>query len=162
MIEQMSLGAILSPLNGLAVGALGMYIAFYVRGALARREQIAKSLADFYASAATAYYARKDYERAPESKSDRMTFYKLYDQHYREFLSSSTLLASLVPPKLREEVLKVEDLWDEIGQGGFEAVSGKKWFDILDNLRYEILDSIAYSWLIDPFWKKRWRGRSVV
>src|SRR5260370_25408324 len=102
----MNTGAILGPLGGLAIGALGTYVTFYFRGALARREQIAKSLADFYASAATAYYARKDYEKMPESNSDRMTFYKLYDEHYREFLSSSTLLASLVPPKLREEVLR--------------------------------------------------------
>ena len=142
---------ILAALVGLVIGALGTYVTFYLRGALARREQIAKSLADFYASAATAYYARKDYEGTKES--DRMTFYKLYDEHYREFLSSSTLLASLVPPKLREKVLKVEDVWDEIGAEGFEAVSGKKWFDMLDTVRYKILDSIAYSWLTDPFWK---------
>jgi len=44
--------------------------------ALARREQIAKSLAASYASAATAYYARKDYEKTLESSTDRMTFYK--------------------------------------------------------------------------------------
>ena len=144
---------IFTALVGLVIGVLGTYVTFYLRGALVRREQIAKSLADFYASAATVYYARKDYERTAESKSDRMTFYKLYDQHYREFLSSSTLLASLVPPKLREKVLKVEDVWDEIGQEGFEAVSGKKWFDMLDSVRYKILDSIAYSWLTDPFWK---------
>ena len=144
---------IFTALVGFVIGVFGTYLTFYVRGALARREQIAKSLADFYASAATAYYARKDYERTEESNSDRMTFYKLYDQHYREFLSSSTLLASLVPPKLREKVLKVEDVWDEIGAEGFEAVSGKKWFDILDSVRYKILDSIAYSWLTDPFWK---------
>ncbi len=145
---------ILAALVGLVIGALGTYVTFYLRGALARREQIAKSLADFYASAATAYYARKDYERTEVASSDRMTFYKLYDQHYREFLASSTLLASLVPPKLREKVLKVEDVWDEIGNEGFEAVSGKKWFDILDSVRYKILDSFAYSWLTDPFWKK--------
>ena len=144
---------IFTALVGFVIGVFGTYLTFYVRGALARREQIAKSLADFYASAATAYYARKDYERTEESNSDRMTFYKLYDQHYREFLSSSTLLASLVPPKLREKVLKVEDVWDEIGNEGFEAVSGKKWFDMLDSVRYKILDSIAYSWLTDPFWK---------
>lgn len=152
----MNTGAILGPLGGLVIGALGTYVAFYFHGVLARREQIAKSLADFYASAATAYYARKDYERTPEPTSDRMTFYKLYDQHYREFLSSSTMLASLVPPRLREEVLRVEDVWDEIGQEGFESISGKKWFDILDTVRYKILDSIPYSWLIDPFWK--WGG----
>lgn len=140
---------------GFLIGALGAYATFYLHGALARREQIAKSLADFYASAATAYYARKDYERTGDSSSDRMTFYKLYDEHYREFLSSSTLLASLLPPKLRENVLNVEDLWDEIGSEGFQAVSGKKWFDTLDDLRYEILNSLKYSWLTDPFWKFR-------
>ena len=142
-----------SGLVGFLIGAFGTYATFYLRGALARREQVAKSLADFYASAATAYYARKDYDRTGESSSDRMTFYKLYDEHYREFLSSSTLLASLVPPKFRENVLNVEDLWDEIGSEGFQAVSGKKWFDTLDGLRYDILNSLKYSWLTDPFWK---------
>ena len=142
-----------SGLVGFLVGVFGTYATFYLRGALARREQIARSLANFYASAAAAYYARKDYEKTRESSSDRMMFYKLYDQHYREFLSSSTLLASLVPPKLRENVLSVEDLWDEIGSERFQAVSGKKWFDTLDGLRYEILNSLKYSSLTDPFWK---------
>jgi hypothetical protein len=81
-----------------------------------------------------------------------MTFYKLFDEHYREFLSSSTLLASLVPPKLRETVLEVEGVWDQIGDEGYQSVSGKKWFDLLDEVRYTVLDSIAYSWLSDPFW----------
>ncbi len=149
----MELGPTLASLGGLVVGVFGTYATFYVRGALARREQIAKSLADFYASAATVYYASTDYEKTPQSNPDRITFYKLFDQHYREFLVASTLLASLVPPKLREEVLKVEDVWDEIGQEGFEAVSGKKWFDLLDGVRYRILNSIAYNRLTDPFWK---------
>lgn len=152
-ILDMNSGAIISSIGGLMVGALGTYIGFYVRGALARREQVAKSLANFYASAATVYYAAKDYQRTPETNPDRMTFYKLFDQHYREFLSSSTLLASLVPPVLREEVLEVEDVWDKIGDEGFGAVSGKKWFDLLDAVRYRILDSIAYNRLIDPFWR---------
>jgi len=58
---------IFTALVGFVIGVLGTYVTFYLRGALARREQIAKSLADFYASAATAYYARKDYERTEES-----------------------------------------------------------------------------------------------
>ncbi len=139
----MDSGTTLGSLGGLVVGVLGTYAAFYFRGALIRREQIAKSLAEFYASAATVYYAAKDYQKTPQSNSDRITFYKLFDQHYREFLSSSTLLASLVPPLLREEVLRVEDVWNEIGDEGFESVSGKKWFDLLDSVRYKILNSIA-------------------
>lgn len=144
-------GAAFSLLGGLVAGAFGTYVGFYVRSALARLEQIAKSLADFYASAAAVYYAAKDYQKTPDSNSDRMAFYKLFDQHYREFLFSSTLIASLVPPILREEILEVEDVWNEIAAGGFEAVSGKKWFDLLDTVRYRILDSIAYNRLIDPF-----------
>jgi hypothetical protein len=140
-------------LISLLAGALVTYITFYIRGALARREQVAKSLASFYSSAATVYYAAKDYQGTPESHPDRMNFYKLFDQHYQEFLSSSTLLASLVPPILREKVLQVEDVWDEIGDEGFAAVSGKRWFDLLDSVRYRILDSIAYNRFIDPFWK---------
>ena len=151
----MSLTAIASSLGGLVLGVLGTYLTFYIRGALARREQIAKSLADFYASAATVYYAAKDYQKSDHSRSNKLTFYELFDKHYKEFLASSTLLASLVPPTLREEVLKVEDVWDEIGEEGFQAVSGKRWFDLLDNVRYEILDSIAYNRLIDPFWTFR-------
>jgi hypothetical protein len=45
----------ISPLEGLLVGAAGTYAMPYIGGANARREQIAKSLADFYASAATVY-----------------------------------------------------------------------------------------------------------
>jgi hypothetical protein len=84
--------ALLTSLGGLIIGVLGTYVTFYVRGALVRREQIAKSLAEFYASAATVYYAAKDYEKTPPTNSDRIIFYKLFDLHYREFLSASTLL----------------------------------------------------------------------
>jgi hypothetical protein len=148
-----------NPLVAVALGALGTYLAFYTRGALARREQIAKSLAEFYASAATVYYASRDYRRSPESSEAQNMYYKVFDQHYREFLSSSTMLASLVPPVLREEILKVEDVWDKIGEEGFEAVSAKKWFDLLDRVRYKILDSIAYHWFSDPFWRLRLRRK---
>lgn len=146
-----------NPLVGVILGALGAYLAFYTRGALARREQVAKSLAEFYASAATVYYAARDYQRVAESTEAHSMYYKAFDQHYREFLLSSTMLASLVPPALREEILKVEDVWDKIGDEGFEGVSAKKWFDLLDRVRYEILDSIAYHWFSDPFWRLRLR-----
>jgi hypothetical protein len=109
--------------------------------------------AEHHACGSFDVYAAKDCERTPKSSSDRLASYKLFDQQYREFLSSSTLLASLVPPNLREEVLRVEEVWDEIGQGGFETVSGKKRFDLLDSVRYQIIDSIVYSRLTDPFWK---------
>ena len=147
----MTSGILLSSLVSLAVGALGGYAAFYFRGAGARREQIAKSLADFYSSAATVYYAARDQQR--ESGQDQLTYYKLFDQHYKEFLSASTLLASLVPPMLREEVLKLEYTWDEINDSGFAAVPSKAWFDSLDSIRYKILDSIAYIRITDPFWR---------
>ena len=135
-----------------AAGAVGTYLAFYFRGALARREQIAKSLAAFYSSAANVYYAYKEYLKDSPADNNNM-LYKLFDEHYGEFLSASTMLASLVPPALREEVLKVEDVWDEINEHGFEAVSGKMWFDLLDSVRYKILDSIAYHRVSDPFWR---------
>jgi hypothetical protein len=149
--------ALLSTVGGLTAGSVGTYAAFYLRGALARREQIAKSLAEFYSSAATVYYAAKERENvmaADESGQYGLTLYKLFDQRYKEFLSSSTLLASLVPPALRDEVLNVEDLWDKINDKGFEAVPGKMWFDNLDKLRCTILDSISYSSITDPFWKR--------
>jgi hypothetical protein len=144
---------IITSVGGLLLGALGTYVTFYIRGALARREQIAKSLADFYASAATVYYGAKEHEETAESDPNSIALYQLFDQHYREFLAASTMLASLVPPALREEVLKVEDVWDKIGDEGFSAVSGKQWFDLLDSVRYKILDSIAYSRISDPFWR---------
>lgn len=146
--------SILAAIVSLAVGAIGTYVTFYFRGALARRAEIAKSLADFYSAAATVYYVERD-RRKDESRSDgnEMTFYQLYDQRYKEFLGSSTLLASLVPPELREEVLKIEDLWDEINDKGLAVVTGKVWLDALDSIRYKILDSIAYSRLTDPFWR---------
>jgi hypothetical protein len=146
-------GSVASFLASLAGGILGSYAAFYFRGALPRREQVARSLADFYSSAAAVYYARREYRIAPESDKDHLSFYKLYDQHYKEFLSASTYLASLVPPTLREEVLGIEDAWEEINDGGFAAVPEKFWFDALDAIRYKILDSVRYSRLTDPYVK---------
>jgi len=74
-----------------------------------------------------------------------MTFYKLYDQHYREFLSSSTLLASLVPPKLREKVLKVEDVWDEIGAEDLKQYQARNGsiFSIPSAIKFLIPSHIA-------------------
>jgi hypothetical protein len=150
---EMTTTSLSSSLIGVIAGSLGTYVTFYIRGALARREQIARSLAEFYSSAATNYYAARDYQGASKAGEDGLTLYKLFDQHYKEFLSASTMLASLVPPELREEVLSIEDLWDEINEGGFAAVPGKVWFDALDGLRYKILDSIRYNRLTDPYWK---------
>lgn len=152
----MNTGHILSSLAGLAVGALGTYAAFYLRGALVRREQIAKSLANFYSSAAAAYYAVNDLNNAKEARKSEehyLAFYKLFDQHYKEFLSSSTVLASLVPPALREKVLDIEDLWDQVNKDGFTSATETAWFDALDKMRYKILDSISYNRFTDPFWK---------
>jgi hypothetical protein len=152
----MTIDHILTSLGGLVVGIAATYVTFYLRSALTRREQIAKSLADFYASAATAYYAASDLEpgrRTHKSEEGYLTFYKLFDQHYKEFLSASTVLASLVPPALKEEVLDIEDKWDEINKNGFTAGAEKLWFDTLDNIRDKILASIAYNRFTDPFWK---------
>jgi hypothetical protein len=152
----MTAGSMLTSLLSLAVGAMGTYVAFYLRGALVRREQIAKSLADFYSSAAAAYYAASDLEpgrRTHKSEENYLTFYKLFDQHYKEFLSASTVLASLIPPELREEVLGVEDMWDKLNEQGFTEVAAKAWFDTLDRVRYKTLDSIGYNRFTDPFWK---------
>ena len=46
--------------------------------------------------------------RTHKSEDGYLTFYKLFDQHYREFLSASSVLASLVPPGLREVH---DDIW---------------------------------------------------
>jgi hypothetical protein len=149
--------AFFTSLIGLMVGVLGTYATFYVRGALARREQVAKSLADFYASAAVAYYAARDLEitkSANKSEERYLAFYKLFDEHYREFLSSSTVLASLVPPRLTEDILRIEDVWDDVNQEGFTPKAEKAWFDLLDATRYKVLDSISYNRVIDPFWKR--------
>jgi hypothetical protein len=131
-------GAVASFVASLAGGVLGSYAAFYFRGALPRREQVARSVADFYSSAATVYYARREYRITPESDKDHLAFYRLYDQHYKEFLSASTFLASLVPPTLRQEVLRIEDTWEEINDSGFAAVPSRSWFDSLDSIRDKI------------------------
>jgi hypothetical protein len=69
---------------------------------------------------------------------------------------ASTYLASLIPPQLREDVLKMEDIWDELHEKGISVMGSKEaWMDPLDALRYKILDSIAYNRLTDPFWKFR-------
>jgi hypothetical protein len=148
-------GAILTWIGGLAVGAVGTYATFYFRDRLTWREQIAKSLADYYASAAAVYYAEREYSRRiGDSPERQVTYYALYDQHYKEFLSASTFLASLVRPDLKDRVLSIEDLWDKKNEDPFEAVSGKTWFDELDAIRDEILRQIPYSSLTNPFWKR--------
>jgi hypothetical protein len=151
----MTLGSLLGSFGGAAVGALATYVTFYLRGALARREQVARSLADFYASAAAAYYASRDYERMPSDHANHFAMYNLFDQHYKQFLSASTYLASLIHPKLREDVLKMEDIWDEMHEKGISLTRSKAWLDSLDALRDKILNSVAYNRLTDPFWKFR-------
>jgi hypothetical protein len=152
---------LLSSIVSLVIGAIAGYATFYLRGALARREQIAKSLADFYSSAATVYYAAKDRDKCSPRSQEYFALDERFDKHYKEFLSSSTFLASLVPPQLEDKVLEIEDTWDKINDDGFRAVPEKKWFDELDKLREELLDAIAYSRLFDPFWKfQNWRRKS--
>ncbi len=151
--------SILAPLTGVISAGIGAYLGFYMRGALTLREQIAKSLSEFYSSAATAYYASRDYqgmlERQKVSHLNNETsairsspIYERFDRHYKEFLSASTHLASLVPPKLQQEVLRIEDIWEQINEGGFPSGSSKLWFDTLDETRSKILGSIRHNHLI--------------
>jgi hypothetical protein len=62
--------SLLPVLTSLAVVVTGTYFGFYIHGALTLREQIAKSLSESYSSAATAYYAKRDYQ---EAQRDRKT-----------------------------------------------------------------------------------------
>ncbi|MGB7285058.1 MAG: hypothetical protein WBE13_22550 [Candidatus Acidiferrum sp.] len=149
----MSTPSLLTSLTGVIFAALGAYFGFYIRGALPLREQIAKSLSEFYSSAATVYYAARDYQKAPDLDDKNSAIYDRFDRHYKEFLSASTHLASLVPPKLKEEVLRIEDIWDEINEGGFAPASSKTWFDTLDGIRDKILGSIRHNRFIYPFLK---------
>jgi hypothetical protein len=147
--------SILTSLTGVIVAALGAFFGFYFRGALTVREQIAKSLSEFYSSAATVYYAARDYQKAsdsPELDDKNSAIYERFDRHYKEFLSASTHLASLVPPELKEEVLRIEDTWEEINEGGFASGSSKAWFGTLDAIRDKILGSIRHNRIIYPFW----------
>ena len=144
---------ILTSLVGVAVGTLGTYFSFYIRGGMTLREQIAKSLSEFYSSAATVYYATQDYRKAPHSDDKNSPIYERFDRHYKEFLFASTHLASLVPPKLKEEVLRIEDIWEEINDGNFPSSSSKTWFDTLDGIRDKVLNSISHNRILNPFWK---------
>jgi len=83
--------------------------------------------------------------RTHKSDEGYLTFYKLFDQHYKEFLSASTVLASLTPPGLREEVLGIEDLWEEINKKGFLQMLQKKLVVSILWTEYttRILDSIS-------------------
>jgi len=147
---------ILTSLTSVAVGALGTYFGFYIRGASTLREQIAKSLSEFYSSAATVYYAAQDYQRASELSElndKNSAIYERFDRRYKEFLSSSTHLASLVHPNLKEEVLPIEDIWEEMSEKGFVSGSSKRWFDTLDAIRNKILGSIRHNRIIDPYWR---------
>ena len=144
----------LSFLTSLTVVVVGTYFGFYIHGALTLREQIARSLSEFYSSSATAYYAGRDYHKALDPLDDKNSaVYERFDRRYKEFLSASTHLASMVPPKLKEEVLRIEDVWDEINKGGFASSSEKAWLGTLDEIRDIILDKISYNRIIYPFWK---------
>ncbi len=145
--------SVLTSLTGFIGAALGAYFGFYIRGAVTLREQIAKSLSEFYSSAATVYYASRDYQKAPALDDKSSPIYERFDRRYKDFLFASTHLASLVPPKLKEEVLRIEDIWEEINEGGFASGSSKGWFDTLDGIRDKILSSISYNRVINPFWK---------
>lgn len=134
---------ILSSLTTFIGAALGTYFGFYIRGAVTLRQQIAKSLSEFYSSAATVYYAGQDYQKAPEVNDKNSSIDERFDRHYKEFLSASTHLASLVHPRLKEEVLRIEDIWEEVNKGGFASGSSKGWFDTLDGIRDKILSSIS-------------------
>jgi hypothetical protein len=144
--------SILSSLTGLVGAGIGAYLGFYFRGAVPLREQIANSLSEFYSSAATVFYAARDYQNAPATDKNS-PIYERFDRHYKEFLSASTHLASLVPPKLKEEVLRIEDIWEDINRGGFALDSSKGWFDTLDVIRDKILSSISYNRILYPNWK---------
>jgi hypothetical protein len=144
----------LSVVTSLTVVLVGTYFGFYIHGALTLREQVAKSLSEFYSSAATVYYAARDYQKASDLADKNSATYERFDRRYKEFLSASTHLASMVPPKLKEEVLRIEDIWEEINEGGFASDSSKVWFDTLDGIRDEILGSISYNRIIYPFWKR--------
>ena len=56
----------LSVVTSLTVVLVGTYFGFYIHGALTLREQVAKSLSEFYSSAATVYYAARDYQKASD------------------------------------------------------------------------------------------------
>jgi hypothetical protein len=152
--------SLLSVLTSLIVVVIGTYFGFYIHGALTLREQIAKSLSEFYSSAATAYYANRDYHEAqrdqkvPGLVEKNSAIYERFDRRYKEFLSASTHLASMVPPDLKAEVLRIEDVWDENNKGSLVFDSSKAWFDTLDAIRDRILDRISYNRVIYPFWKR--------
>ena len=137
--------SVLIPAASLFVGIFGGFVAFYYKATIDTRERIARSLSDFYSSAAAVYYARQEYASTSDEDEDCLVFYKLYDQHYKEFLSASTFLASIVPPDLVEEILKVEDEWESINELGFTSASSKKWFNTLDAVRYLILGKIRHG-----------------
>jgi len=153
----MNLDVLLPFLGGILATAAGTYVGFYLKGASARRKQIAESLAAFYSGTAVAYYAARDFHEARENATGDqfLEIGKRFDDRYKEFLAASTTLASLVPPALREEVLAIEDFWDEMYEKGFSEQTAKTLFDTLDSIRERILESIAYSRFTDPFWKTR-------
>jgi hypothetical protein len=106
------------------------------------------------------YYAARDYQKASALLASDLldaknsAIYERFDRHYKEFLSASTYLASMVPPILKEEVLRIEDIWEEVNEGGFASGSSKAWFDTLDGIRDKILGSIRHNRIIYPSWKK--------
>src|ERR1700678_1947939 len=153
----MNSDAVVPFLGGILATAAGAYIAFYLKGASARRDQIAQALASFYSGTAVAYYAAREVFGS-ENETDSEPYieiHKRFDERYENFLAASTTLASLVPPTLRDEVLSIEDFWDQLNEKRFTRGTAKELFDRLDNIREKILDSIQYSRFTDPFWKSR-------
>jgi len=72
----------------------------------------------------------------------------------RSFCPLQPHLASLVSPKLKEEVLRIEDIWEEVNEGGFVPGSDKVWFDALDGIRDMILGSIRHNRVLYPSMKR--------
>jgi len=134
------------------------WFAFRTKDNVERREHIANVLATYYSAASAEYYAAKELTEAEEEGRNSayyISIFALEDSHFTEFQSASTRLAAEVPPSLREEVLSVEGLWEEIRDLDYTSSTVENvWFSKLEEVRRKVLDEIAYTPSLDPGWRR--------
>lgn len=137
--------AIIAFVGSLIGSGLVTYYGPYLQNSLARRQELANALADYYSAAASEYYAQADLNRANASNVSKSSNYyielmKENDLHYRDFLAASSRLAMDVAPDFRDQVLSIEDEWDKINTHVPDATAETEWFKDLDKIRQAVLD----------------------
>jgi hypothetical protein len=128
------------------IGLFTGYMASLLQQLASRREQLSTILAKYYSSAANAHYAWAEFDQCPTDSPNWQYLHGQDKKYYEAFLTNSTALFALVPPDIGEEILALEDLWEEI-EDPTDSELEQKWFDELDRIRYRLLPLIRNRFL---------------